>query len=350
MKVGVIGASGFVGGELLRLLVTHPKVEISMVTSRQKAGEYVHRIHPSLKSFINLTFSDMNLDKLTGSCDIVFVSVPHGKSNEIVNDLFKRGVKIIDLSADFRLKNPQEYVKWYGWEHPYPDLLSKSVYGVPEFHREKIKGAQLIACPGCMAVTSLLALKPLIENDVLDTDHIVVDSKIGSSGAGGQAGSATHHAMRYGVIRPYKPAKHRHTGEIEQELNLLSNKKIHVSMTPHAVNMVRGILTTNHAFLKKNLSELEIWKLYRNIYGKEIFVRLIRDKNGIYKFPDPKFVIASNFCDVGFDLDEENNRIVAMSASDNLMKGAAGSAVQNLNVMAGFDEMTGLRFTPVTPV
>lgn len=350
MKVGIIGASGFVGGELLRLLVTHPQIEISMVTSRQKAGEYVHRIHPSLKSFINLTFSDLNFDKLTDNCDIVFVSVPHGKSNKIVNDLYKRGIKIIDLSADFRLKNPEDYVKWYGWEHPYPDMLSKSVYGVPEFHREEIKSAQLVACPGCMAVTSLIALKPLIENDVLDTDHIIVDSKIGSSGAGGQAGSATHHAMRYGVIRPYKPAKHRHTGEIEQELQILGNKKIHVSMTPHAVNMVRGILTTNHAFLKKNLSDLELWKLYRNAYGNERFVRLIRDKTGIYKFPDPKFVIASNFCDVGFDLDEENNRIVAMSASDNLMKGAAGSAVQNLNVMAGFDEMTGLRYTPVTPV
>jgi LysW-gamma-L-alpha-aminoadipyl-6-phosphate/LysW-L-glutamyl-5-phosphate reductase len=350
MKVGIIGASGFVGGELLRLLVTHPQIEISMVTSRQKAGEYVHRIHPSLKSFINLTFSDLNFDKLTDNCDIVFVSVPHGKSNKIVNDLYKRGIKIIDLSADFRLKNPEDYVKWYGWEHPYPDMLSKSVYGVPEFHREEIKSAQLVACPGCMAVTSLIALKPLIENDVLDTDHIIVDSKIGSSGAGGQAGSATHHAMRYGVIRPYKPAKHRHTGEIEQELQILGNKKIHVSMTPHAVNMVRGILTTNHAFLKKNLSDLELWKLYRNAYGNERFVRLIRDKTGIYKFPDPKFVIASNFCDVGFDLDEENNRIVAMSASDDLMKGAAGSAVQNLNVMAGFDEMTGLRYTPVTPV
>ena len=350
MKVGIVGASGFVGGELLRLLVTHPQIEISMVTSRQKAGEYVHRIHPSLKSFINLTFSDLDLDKLTNNCDIVFVSVPHGKSNKIVNDLYKRGIKIIDLSADFRLKNPEDYVKWYGWEHPYPDMLSKSVYGVPEFHREEIKSAQLVACPGCMAVTSLIALKPLIENDVLDTDHIIVDSKIGSSGAGGQAGSATHHAMRYGVIRPYKPAKHRHTGEIEQELQIFGNKKIHVSMTPHAVNMVRGILTTNHAFLKKNLSDLELWKLYRNAYGNERFVRLIRDKTGIYKFPDPKFVIASNFCDVGFDLDEENNRIVAMSASDNLMKGAAGSAVQNLNVMVGFDEMTGLRYTPVTPV
>ncbi len=350
MKVGVIGASGYVGGELLRLLVTHPEIEISTVTSRQQVGEYVHRVHPSLKNFITLTFSDMNLDKITNSCDLVFVSVPHGKSNKIINDLLKSGVKIIDLSADFRLKDPQDYVKWYGWEHPFPDLLSKSVYGVPEFHRDEIKNAKLVSCPGCMAVTSLLALKPLIENDLIDTDHIIVDSKIGSSGAGAKSNAGTHHALRYGVVRPYKPAKHRHTGEIEQELGLLSKVKVHVSMTPHAVNLVRGILTTNHVFLKKPLNELELWKIYRNAYKDEMFIRLIRDKNGFYKFPDPKFVVGSNFCDVGFDIDEGNNRVVALSASDNLMKGAAGSAIQNMNVMFGYDEMAGLKLTPLTPV
>jgi N-acetyl-gamma-glutamyl-phosphate/LysW-gamma-L-alpha-aminoadipyl-6-phosphate reductase len=241
-------------------------------------------------------------------------------------------------------------VKWYGWEHPFPDLLSKSVYGVPEIHREEIKNAQLVSCPGCMAVTSLLALKPLIENDLIDTDHIIVDSKIGSSGAGAKSNAGTHHALRYGVVRPYKPAKHRHTGEIEQELGLLSKVKVHVSMTPHAVNLVRGILTTNHVFLKKPLNELELWKIYRNSYKNEMFIRLIRDKNGFYKFPDPKFVVGSNFCDVGFDIDEDNNRVVALSASDNLMKGAAGSAIQNMNVMFGYDEMSGLKLTPLTPV
>src|SRR6188472_89351 len=350
MKIGVIGASGFVGGELLRLLVTHPNVDVSVVTSRQRVGEYVHRIHPSLKGFISLTFSELNLDKLTDACDVVFVSVPHGKSNKIVNELFKRGIKIIDLSADFRLKNPEDYVKWYGWEHPYPEMLSNSVYGVPEFHREEIKNAKLVSCPGCMAVTSLLALKPLVENDVIDTDHLVVDSKIGSSGAGGQANSATHHAMRYGVIRPYKPAKHRHTGEIEQELGRIAKKAIKVSMTPHAVNVVRGILTTNHTFLKEPVSELELWKMYRTSYKNEPFIRFIRDKKGIYKFPDPKFVVGSNFCDVGFDIDDDNKRLVALSASDNLMKGAAGSAIQNMNVMFGYDEMDGLKYTPLTPV
>jgi len=350
VKVGVVGASGFVGGELLRLLVTHPNAEITIVTSRQKAGEYVHRVHPSLKNFITISFSEMDYDGIVNSCDLVFIAVPHGKSNSIVNEFLKSGIKIIDLSADFRLKNPDDYIKWYGWEHPYPDLLNKSVYGVPEIHRESIKKAQLVSCPGCMAVTSLLALKPLIENNVIDNDHIVVDSKIGSSGAGATSNAGTHHAMRYGVIRPYKPAKHRHTGEIEQELGLLVNSKIHVSMTPHAVNLVRGILTTNHVFLKKSVSELDLWKMYRNSYKNDFFIRLIRDKNGFYKFPDPKFVIGSNFCDIGFDLDEDNNRVVALSASDNLMKGAAGSAIQNMNVMCGYDETAGLNFTPITPV
>ena len=350
MKVGVVGASGYVGGELLRLLVVHPKVEVNMVTSRQKAGEYVHRIHPSLKGFIDLTFSPLDMEKLVNSCDIVFTSVPHGKSNKIVKELYGRGMKIIDLSADFRLKNPKDYVKWYGWEHPFPELLSKSVYGVPELHREDIKKSQLVSCPGCMAVTSLLALKPLIENNLIDTEHIVVDSKIGSSGAGIKANAGTHHAMRYGVIRPYKPAKHRHTGEIEQELGLIAKKTIKVSMSPHAVNIVRGILTTNHTFMRTPMSELELWKVYRNSYRDEPFLRFIRDKKGLYKFPDPKFLIGSNFCDIGFDIDEDNQRLVSLSASDNLMKGAAGSAIQNMNILYGFDETEGLKYTPLTPV
>ena len=350
MKVGVIGASGYVGGELLRLLVTHPKVEISMIVSRKRAGEYVHRVHPSLKGFINATFSPMDIEKVTSSCDFVFTSVPHGKSNKIVKDLYERGMKVVDLSADFRLRNPKDYIKWYGWEHPFPDLLTKSVYGIPEFHRKDIERAKLVSCPGCMAVTSLLAVRPLIQNGIIDTNHIVIDSKIGSSGAGSVSNTGTHHAMRYGVIRPYKPAKHRHTGEIEQELGLTAREPIKVSMSPHAVNLVRGILVTSHLFFKTSIQELELWKLYRNSYRSEPFVRLIRDTKGFYKFPDPKFVVGSNFCDIGFDIDDDNHRIVALSASDNLMKGAAGSAIQNMNVMQGFGETDGLKFTPLTPV
>jgi N-acetyl-gamma-glutamyl-phosphate/LysW-gamma-L-alpha-aminoadipyl-6-phosphate reductase len=350
MKVGIVGASGYVGGEVLRLLVSHPKVEIAMVTSRQYVGEYLHRIQPSLKGFTDLTFSELDYEKMSDKCDLVFTAVPHGTATEIVKALYDRGMKIIDLSADYRLHNPEDYQKWYGWEHPHPDYLAKSVFGVPEIHREQIKKAQLVSCPGCMAVTSLLALYPLITNNVIDTEHIVVDSKIGSSGAGAGTVSGTHHAMRSGVIRPYKPAKHRHTGEIEQELSEAAGKKIKVSMSPHAVDIVRGILCTNHTFLTREVDEKEVWKMYRDKYKDEHFIRLIRDKKGFYKFPDPKFVVGSNFCDIGFDLDPDNNRLVALSASDNLMKGAAGSAIQNMNVMSGFNETEGIMYSPLTPV
>jgi N-acetyl-gamma-glutamyl-phosphate/LysW-gamma-L-alpha-aminoadipyl-6-phosphate reductase len=350
MKVGIVGASGYVGGEVLRLLVSHPKVEISMVTSRQYVGEYLHRIQPSLKGFTDLTFSELDYEKMSDKCDLVFTAVPHGTATEIVKALYDRGMKIIDLSADYRLHNPEDYQKWYGWEHPHPEYLAKSVFGVPEIHREQIKKAQLVSCPGCMAVTSLLALFPLIVNNLIDTEHIVVDSKIGSSGAGAGTVSGTHHAMRSGVIRPYKPAKHRHTGEIEQELSEAAGKKIRVSMSPHAVDIVRGILCTNHTFLNREIDEKEVWKMYRDKYKDEHFIRLIRDKKGFYKFPDPKFVVGSNFCDIGFDLDPDNNRLVALSASDNLMKGAAGSAIQNMNVMSGFNETEGIMYSPLTPV
>ncbi len=349
MKIGVVGASGYVGGELLRLLVTHPKAELNMVTSRRYVGEYVHRVHPSLKGFIDLTFSKLELNRLAEN-DIVFTAVPHGKALDIVKQLYDLGVKVIDLSADYRLKDPKAYVEYYGYEHPYPEMLLKSVYGIPELHRDAIRNAQLVSCPGCMAVTSLLALAPLIKNDLIDTNHLVVDSKIGSSGAGGKPSSGTHHAMRYGVIRPYKPVKHRHTAEIEQELSIIAKSHVKVSMTPHAVNLVRGILCTNHTFLKRDVTIQELWKVYRSMYKNEPFIRLIRDAKGLYKYPDPKFVVGSNFCDVGFDIDEKNNRLVALSASDNLMKGAAGSAIQCMNVINGFDEKEGLYHTPFTPV
>ena len=192
------------------------------------------------------------------------------------------------------------------------------------------------------------ALAPMIRENIIDTKHIIVDSKIGSSGAG--AGSGTSHAMRAGVIRPYKPSGHRHTGEIEQELGEIAGEKIGVSMSPHAVDVVRGILCTSHTFLKKDIEEKEIWKIYRAAYGDERHIRLIRDKKGLYKFPDPKFLVGSNFCDIGFDIDRENNRLVVLSASDNLMKGAAGSAIQNMNVMFGLDESVGISHTPLTPV
>ena len=205
MKVGVVGASGYVGGETLRLLVNHPEVEISMVTSRQHVGEYLHRIQPSLKGFTDLTFSELDYEKITDQCDVVFTAVPHGTATEIVKALYDRGVKVIDLSADYRLHEKKHMTNGMCWKHPHPDYLPKSVFGVPELHREEIKKAQLVSCPGCMAVTSMLALAPLIKNNIIDTEHIIVDSKIGSSGAG--SGSGTAHAMRAGVIKTIQTSK-----------------------------------------------------------------------------------------------------------------------------------------------
>ena len=350
MKVGVIGASGYVGGEIIRLLLSHPKVDVNIVTSRQHVGNYLHRIHPSLKSFTDLIFSELDYSKISDKCDLVFTAVPHGNALEIVKNLYDLGIKVIDLSADYRLHNSMDYEKWYKFKHPYPKYLSKSVFGIPEIHKNEIKNANLVSCPGCMAVTSILALYPLVKNNIIDREHIVVDSKIGSSGAGANVVFATQHAMRAGVIRPYKPANHRHTGEIQQELDEIAKTHVNVSMSPHAVDIVRGILCTSHTFLIKDIVEKDLWKIYRNEFQNEKFIRLIRDKKGFYKYPDPKFVVGSNFCDIGFDIDYDNKRCIALSASDNLMKGAAGSAIQNMNIMSNFNESDGISYSPLTPV
>ena len=269
---------------------------------------------------------------------------------KIIPQLAQTGVKIVDLSADFRLKNPEDYNLWYGYTHLHPDLLPKFVYGVPELHYDQIKNSQLVACPGCMAVTAILALAPVVQSGLIENAHIVVDAKIGSSGAGEKPTIATHHAERAGVVRPYKPAGHRHTVEIEQELSLLTGNSVRISLSAHAVGMVRGILCTCHTFLSKSIEIQDLWKMFRKFYSSSPFIRLIRDVKGIHKFPDPKFVIGSNFCDIGFEIDNHAERLVLLSASDNLMKGAAGSAVQCMNIMFSLDETSGLRSPAIHPV
>lgn len=351
VKVSIIGASGYTGGELLRILLNHPKVEISKLTSRQYAGEFVHRVHPNLRGLIHATFIPHNVEKVIENSDLVFTAVPHGSAVNIMPRLYESGVKVIDLSADFRLKNPKDYEKWYGFKHPCPELLEKFVFGVPELHRNGIRNSKYVANPGCMAVTSILGLAPLVKEGLINEEHIVVDAKIGSSGAGGKPSIATHFSERYNVIRPYKPVGHRHTAEIEQELSLIANNKITVSMSAHAINMVRGILCTSHTFAKKDdITITELWKAYRRFYKNEPFIRFVRDLKSRYKYPDPKVLMGSNFCDIGFELDEHSKRIVVLSATDNLMKGASGSAVQNMNIMLGYDETLGLKYPPIHPV
>lgn len=350
MRIGVIGASGYVGGELLRILLNHEEVEVALATSRRYQGELLYRIHPNLRGLTNLQFTSLNFDEVLDKCDLVFTSVPHGEAVKVIPRLVESGVKIIDLSADFRLKNPEAYRKWYGYQHPHPELLEKFIYGVPELYREKLRGARLISCPGCMAVTAILALAPFVKDGTIDLKHIVVDAKIGSSGAGIKPTIMTHHAERYGVIRPYKPVGHRHTAEIEQELSLLAGEDVKVSMSPHAVNIVRGILCTIHTFTKKPLASAHVWKMLRTFYQNEPFIRFVRDLRGLYRYPDPKAVVGSNFCDIGFEVDDYTGRLVLLSATDNLIKGAAGSAVQCMNVMLGFDERTGLESAGLHPV
>jgi N-acetyl-gamma-glutamyl-phosphate/LysW-gamma-L-alpha-aminoadipyl-6-phosphate reductase len=352
VRVGVVGASGYAGGELLRLLLKHGKVDLTFATSKRNAGEYVFRVHPNLRGMTEMQFIDNDVSKMTGLADVVLTAMPHGQSIQMVSQLASSGLKVVDLSADFRLKNAADYPVWYGFEHPDPELLAKFVYAVPELNRDEIAKASLASSPGCMAITSILAMAPLFKQRGVefDRDHIVVDAKIASSGSGGKPSLSTHFSERFGVVRPYKPTGHRHTGEIEQELSWLSEKKVTVSMSAHAINMVRGILSTCHVFYEGDLQNSTVWKMYRALYNGKPFIRLVKDKKGPFRLPDPKVVIGSNFCDVGFEIDERGHRIVAVAAIDNLIKGAAGNAIQVMNIMLGLDEKQGIYDAPLHPV
>lgn len=350
MRVGVFGASGYVGGEILRLLLGHPRVEVVAATSNTYAGEYVHRVHPNIRGQTALKFIKSDPLKAADLCDVLFVATPHGVSSSFIPQILDSGIKVIDTSADFRLKNPEDYLKWYGWRHKCPEMLDKAVYGLPELHREEIRGAQLVAVPGCMATAGILALAPIVKSNSIEKDKIVVDFKIGSSGAGAKPSLSSHHSEHYSVVRPYKPAGHRHTAELEQELSLLCGEKVKISMSAHAVNMVRGILSTCHVFLKEPIKSIEVWRLYREFYSGEPFIRFIRDTKGVFRYPDPKITVGSNYCDIGFEVDEHAGRLVILSAIDNLMKGAAGTAVQDMNIICGWDEREGLRYSALHPI
>lgn len=351
VRVSVLGASGYIGGELLRLLLQHPDAELVGATSRRHAGEYAFRVHPNLRGITDLKFSPPGDGKALAS-DVVFAALPHGESVRAVPPLADSGVRVIDLSADFRLKDSSKYPEWYGYEHPRPDLLEKFVLSVPELNRGELKGARLVSSPGCIAITTILALVPLLKDGSLglDRERVVVDAKVGSSGSGGKPSVSTHFSERFGVVRPYKPAGHRHSAEVEQAIATFSGAEAKVSMSAHGVNMVRGILSTSHLFTPRPLRPIDVWKAYRASYGDSFFVRLVRDKEGPFRLPDPKLVVGSNFCDIGFDIEERTGRIVTFSATDNLVKGAAGNAVQSMNLMLGLDERTGVAMAPLHPV
>jgi len=341
MKVGIVGGSGYTGGELLRLLLRHPKVEVAQVTSDSMAGKAIGRAHPNLRKVTDLSFtphSDLE------PCDLLFLAMPHGRSMARMPDFLVRAGKVIDLSADFRLKDPALYREYYGVEHPRPDLLAQSVYGLPELHREAIRQATLVSVPGCIATAAILAIHPLAKAGLIDPERLVVDAKTGSSAGGVDGGTASQHPERSGVMRIYAPAGHRHTAEIEQETG------VKVALSCHAVEAVRGILATCHAFLRESVTSKDLWRVYREAYQGEPFARIVTEAAGLYRYPEPKILAGTNFCDLGFALDAHANRVVAVAALDNLMKGAAGTAVQCMNLVAGYPETMGLDFLGLHPV
>lgn len=348
-RVSILGGSGYVGGELLRLIQTHPACELQIVTSKSHVGEPVYYVHPNLRGMGSHKFQEFNLESVTSKSEIVFTALPHGESANIVPQFIERGIRVIDLTADFRLKTAKAYSEYYGYDHKHPDIIAKAVYGLPELHRASIKDSPLVAVPGCMATCAILSLAPIVAGGLVDTGKISIDAKIGSSGAGINPTIASHHSERSGGVRPYKASGHRHIAEIEQELSLVSKTDVKVAFTPHAVNMVRGILTTTHAFTQQELTDKDVWKSYRSYYQEEPFIRMVSDKKTLYGLPNPKVTVGTNYCDIGFELDHHAHCVTIFAALDNLTKGAAGQALQCFNIMTNMDERTGLNALALHP-
>jgi N-acetyl-gamma-glutamyl-phosphate/LysW-gamma-L-alpha-aminoadipyl-6-phosphate reductase len=336
----VVGASGFTGGELLRLLDGHPEFELVQATSRSKENKTVGHAHPNLRH-LDLRFSH---PEDLESVDVLFAATPHGVSMEQVDAFRDAAGTIIDLSADFRLDTAEQYEEWYDG-HARPELLGEAVYALPELTREELPGADLVASGGCNATVTMLGLLPLVEDGILGGDErIVVDVKVGSSEGGAGGGEASSHPERSGVVRPYAPTGHRHEAEIEQFLGL------DVSFTVHAVDMIRGASATCHVFPGGPVSKGDLWGAYRGTYEEEPFVDLVAGGGGVYRYPEPKAVAGTNRAEVGFELDPPNRRLVVFSAIDNMMKGSAGQAVHAANVALGFEETAGLEFQGLHPV
>lgn len=339
INAAIVGGSGYVGGELLRLLLDHPHITVTQITSERNAGSFVHFTHPNLRGRTKLQFvSAGDLE----SCDLLFLCLPHGGAMERIEDFAGLAERIVDLSADFRLRDAEAYVRWYGKAHANPTWLEKFVYGLPELHRAELSQARYVSGVGCNATATNLAIWPLFANDLVDESRgVVCEVKVGSSEGGNKSSDATHHPERAGVMRSFAPTGHRHTAEILQAIRLAGRKTdVHLSAT--AVDNVRGVLATAHLFVKPGIGEKELWRAYRQVYRDEPFVRLVKEKTGIYRYPEPKILAGSNYADVGFEFDESSRRVVAMGAIDNLMKGAAGQALQNANLMLGLDEALGL--------
>jgi N-acetyl-gamma-glutamyl-phosphate/LysW-gamma-L-alpha-aminoadipyl-6-phosphate reductase len=345
IRVSIVGASGYTGGETLRILLRHPQVQIVQATSESNAGHYVYAIHPNLRKHTQLKFTAITELK---PCDVLFLCLPHGSAMRRIGQMDGLAKTIIDLSADFRLRNADDYPVWYGHPHEAPDYLERFVYGVPELHRASLGAARFITGAGCLATASILGLMPLFKHEVLRSPEAFIEAKVGSSAAGDTPSLSTHHPERSGSVRSFQPTGHRHTAEIVQELRFGQVPTVHFSAT--AIEAVRGILATCHVFLKDGVEEKDLWKVYRAEYGAEPFIRIVKERQGIYRYPEPKILSGTNFCDIGFEKDPRGTRLVVMAALDNLVKGAAGNGVQAMNLACGLPETTGLEFPGLHPV
>ena len=340
IRAGIVGASGYTGGELLRLLHFHPGVEATQITSREHAGRYVHTVHPNMRGVSRLKF--IHPDALQET-DLLILALPHGTAARSIERYAGLADKLIDLSADFRLDAADDYERWYGAAHPAPEWLDRFVYGLPEVNRERLQGADYVSGVGCNATAVNLALRPLVHAGLLE--RAMIEIKVGSSEGGNKSNAGSHHPVRSGAVRTYKATGHRHMAEVGMILGC--EGAIHFAVT--AIEMVRGVHLLAHCALKERSAERDIWRLFRAQYRDEPFVRLVSGKVGLHRLPEPRVVAGTNYCDIGFELAEDGRHLVVIAALDNLGKGAAGSAVQSLNLMYGFDERTGLEFPGVYP-
>ena len=321
----------------------HPFVNLKQITSASQTGKFVHSAHPNLRSVSELQF--VHPDTLE-PCDLLFLAQPHGYAAKHIEHFASLAGRIVDTSADFRLRTADVYAHWYGETHPAPEWLAKFVYGLPERHRAELAGANYVSGVGCNATVTNLALAPLAEAGLLAGGSVVADVKVGSSEGGARPNEGSHHPERSGAVRSFKPTGHRHQAEVRQLLG--DNFNLYMSVT--SIELIRGALVTAHCLLNQKLEDKDLWKVYRQAYKSEPFIRLVKQKTGIFRYPDPKLLPGTNFCDIGFEVEETTNRVVIIAAIDNLMKGAAGSAVQAMNGMMGWPETAGLEFPGLHPV
>lgn len=343
-RVAIVGASGYTGVELLRLLLLHPEVEITSCVARRNAGESVESLFPSLIAQCGCICEELDVEALAQCSDIVFTALPHQSAMAVIPSLLAKGLKVVDLSADYRIKDAATYAAWYQ-EHTSPELLTEAVYGLPELYREQIAPARLIANPGCYPTSVALALAPLLQQGAIDPTTLIIDSKSGTSGAGRDAKVGSLFCEVNEGFKAYGVASHRHTPEIEQTLSDLAGESVTINFTPHLLPVNRGILSTCYATLTQPATTQELLARYQEFYADEFFVRV----HPAGSLPNVAYVRGSNFCDLGLVSDPRTGRVIVVSAIDNLVKGAAGQAVQNMNILLGLPEKSGLTTLPLFP-